>query len=105
MRETEQTVAFEGRGLGLFIRASVRESFTVFFFSIGEEAKRVYEDAQNMLKALIEQKKLRARGVVGFWPAQSVQDDILLYAEDAAPPEAQPIATFHGLRQQVGDGC
>lgn len=54
-----------------------------------------------MLKALISQKKLQARGVVGFWPAQSVQDDICLYAEDAEPQSAEPIATFYGLRQQV----
>ncbi|XP_037677746.1 methionine synthase isoform X2 [Choloepus didactylus] len=69
--------------------------------AVGEEAKKVYDDAQNMLKALISQKKLQARGVVGFWPAQSVQDDIHLYAEDAVPQAAEPIATFYGLRQQA----
>lgn len=70
-------------------------------FLIGEEAKKVYDDAQNMLRALISEKKLQARGVVGFWPAQSVQDDIHLYAAGAEPRATQPIATFHGLRQQV----
>lgn len=55
-----------------------------------------------MLKVLISEKKLQARGVVGFWPAQSVEDDIHLYAEGAEPRAAQPIATFYGLRQQVG---
>ncbi|XP_068920588.1 methionine synthase isoform X1 [Petaurus breviceps papuanus] len=69
--------------------------------TVGEEAKKVYEDAQNMLKVLISQKKLQARGIVGFWPAQSVQDDIHLYAEDAMPQSAEPIAKFHGLRQQA----
>ncbi|XP_022354968.1 methionine synthase isoform X4 [Enhydra lutris kenyoni] len=69
--------------------------------TVGEEAKKVYDDAQNMLEVLIDQKKLRARGVVGFWPAQSVEDDIYLYAEDATPQAAEPIATFHGLRQQA----
>uniref|UniRef100_A0A8C5W4Y2 Methionine synthase n=1 Tax=Microcebus murinus TaxID=30608 RepID=A0A8C5W4Y2_MICMU len=69
--------------------------------TVGEEAKKVYDDAQNMLNTLISQKKLQARGVVGFWPAQSVQDDIHLYAEGAPPPAAQPIATFYGLRQQA----
>lgn len=54
-----------------------------------------------MLSILISRKKLRARGVVGFWPAQSVQDDIHLYAEGAVPQAAEPIATFYGLRQQV----
>lgn len=54
-----------------------------------------------MLKALISQKKLQARGVVGFWPAQSVQDDVHVYADGAAPHATKPIATFYGLRQQV----
>lgn len=70
-------------------------------FLSGEEAKKVYDDAQTMLTALIGQRKLRARGVVGFWPAQSVEDDIHLFTEDAVPQTAEPIATFHGLRQQV----
>ncbi|XP_045393230.1 methionine synthase isoform X2 [Lemur catta] len=69
--------------------------------TVGEEAKKVYDDAQNMLNTLISQKKLQARGVVGFWPAQSVQDDIHLYAEGALPQAAEPIATFYGLRQQA----
>ncbi|XP_062938774.1 methionine synthase isoform X2 [Cynocephalus volans] len=69
--------------------------------TVGEEAKKVYDDAQNMLNTLISQKKLQARGVVGFWPAQSVQDDIHLYAEGAVAQAAEPIATFHGLRQQA----
>ncbi|KAB0383360.1 hypothetical protein FD755_005277, partial [Muntiacus reevesi] len=69
--------------------------------TVGEEAKKVYDDAQNMLQALISQKKLQARGVVGFWPAQSVHDDIHLYAEGVVPQASEPIATFHGLRQQA----
>uniref|UniRef100_A0A8C0ZY52 Methionine synthase n=1 Tax=Castor canadensis TaxID=51338 RepID=A0A8C0ZY52_CASCN len=69
--------------------------------TVGEEAKKVYNDAQNMLDVLISEKKLKARGVVGFWPAQSVQDDIHLYAEDVVPQAAEPIATFYGLRQQA----
>lgn len=67
----------------------------------GQEARRLYDDAQNMLSALIAEKKLQARGVVGFWPAQSVQDDIRLYPPGSEPRAAQPIATFYGLRQQV----
>lgn len=74
---------------------------SLFFFLIGEEAKRVYNDAQNLLKTLINQKKLQARGVVGFWPAQSVQDDIHLYAVEEAVGTSEPIAKFYGLRQQV----
>uniref|UniRef100_A0A5F8HK41 Methionine synthase n=3 Tax=Monodelphis domestica TaxID=13616 RepID=A0A5F8HK41_MONDO len=69
--------------------------------TVGEEAKKVYDDAQTMLKELISKKKIQARGLVGFWPAQSVQDDIHLYAEDAIPQSAEPVAKFYGLRQQA----
>ncbi|XP_028903027.1 methionine synthase isoform X2 [Ornithorhynchus anatinus] len=69
--------------------------------TVGEEARKVYEDAQGMLSELIGQRKLHARGVIGFWPAQSVQDDIYLFSEDAEPRAAEPIARFHGLRQQT----
>lgn len=76
-----------------------------YIFLIGEEARKVYDDAQSMLQALISQKKLQARGVVGFWPAQSLQDDIHLYTEGAVPQASEPIATFYGLRQQVWRPC
>ncbi|KAM4785862.1 methionine synthase isoform 6-T7 [Cyanocitta cristata] len=69
--------------------------------TVGEEAKRVYNDAQDLLKTLINEKKLQARGVVGFWPAQSVQDDIHLYAVEEAVGSSEPIAKFYGLRQQA----
>ncbi|XP_068866443.1 methionine synthase isoform X8 [Aphelocoma coerulescens] len=69
--------------------------------TVGEEAKRVYNDAQDLLKTLINEKKLQARGVVGFWPARSVQDDIHLYAVEEAVGSSEPIAKFYGLRQQA----
>ncbi|XP_071288758.1 methionine synthase isoform X5 [Agelaius tricolor] len=69
--------------------------------TVGEEAKRVYNDAQDLLKTLINEKKLQARGVVGFWPARSVQDDIHLYAAEEAVGSSEPIAKFYGLRQQA----
>ncbi|KAM4041514.1 methionine synthase [Anomaloglossus baeobatrachus] len=69
--------------------------------AVGEEAKKVYDDARNLLQVLIRQRKIQARGIVGIWPAQSVQDDILLYAEKHDPHSSEPIATFYGLRQQA----
>uniref|UniRef100_A0A8C3UG44 Methionine synthase n=1 Tax=Catharus ustulatus TaxID=91951 RepID=A0A8C3UG44_CATUS len=69
--------------------------------TVGEEARRVYNDAQDLLKTLINNKKLQARGVVGFWPARSVQDDIYLYAVEDAVGSSEPIAKFYGLRQQA----
>ncbi|XP_073483730.1 methionine synthase isoform X1 [Aquarana catesbeiana] len=69
--------------------------------SVGEEARRVYDDAQNLLQFVISQKKFEARGLVGIWPAQSMQDDILLYAGEDVLSSLEPIAIFHGLRQQA----
>jgi len=64
----------------------------------GEAARHLFDDAQAMLKQLIEEKWLRANGVVGFWPANSVGDDIELYADET---RTQKIATLHTLRQQM----
>ncbi|XP_038670351.1 methionine synthase isoform X1 [Scyliorhinus canicula] len=69
--------------------------------TVGEEAKKVFQDAQNLLNTLIEEKRLTARGIIGFWPAQSVGDDIYLFAEDTFPHTGEPVAKFHGLRQQA----
>ena len=46
---------------------------------VGPEAKRVFEDAQAMLKSIISEGWLRARGVVGLFPANSVGDDVEVY--------------------------
>uniref|UniRef100_A0A8C9TD95 Methionine synthase n=1 Tax=Scleropages formosus TaxID=113540 RepID=A0A8C9TD95_SCLFO len=69
--------------------------------AVGEEARKVFDDAQKLLSELIDSQRLQARGLVGFWPAQSVGDDIHVYAQDATPRGAQPVVKFHGLRQQV----
>jgi 5-methyltetrahydrofolate--homocysteine methyltransferase len=51
----------------------------------------------------VEEKWLTANGVVGFWPANSVGDDIELYTDDT---RAKPLATLHTLRQQMArDGA
>ncbi|XP_062383088.1 methionine synthase [Sardina pilchardus] len=69
--------------------------------TVGEEARKVFDDAQKLLDKLIDSQGLWARGLVGFWPAQSVGDDIHVYAENTCPHQSQPIATFYGLRQQA----
>jgi 5-methyltetrahydrofolate--homocysteine methyltransferase len=66
---------------------------------VGTEAVRVYADGQRMLKRLIEGRWLTASGVVGFWPANTVNDDdIELYTDERA---AKPRMTWYGLRQQT----
>ncbi|XP_023686661.2 methionine synthase [Paramormyrops kingsleyae] len=69
--------------------------------TVGEEARKVFDDAQKLLNELIDSQSLQARGLVGFWPAQSVGDDIHVYAQDTVPRSMQPAAKFHGLRQQA----
>ncbi|WP_374667747.1 methionine synthase [Ramlibacter sp.] len=66
---------------------------------VGTEAVRVYADGQRMLKRLIEGRWLTANAVMGFWPANTVDDDdIVLYTDES---RSQPVLTWHGLRQQT----
>ena len=64
---------------------------------VGTEAVRVYGDAQRMLRRLIEGRWLTANGVMGFWPANRVGDDIEIYTDES---RSQVAMTWHGLRQQ-----
>nr|WP_027860661.1 methionine synthase [Marmoricola sp. URHB0036] len=63
----------------------------------GEAARKLYDDAQEMLDRLIEEKWLTADGVIGFFPANAVGDDIEVYADD---DRSEVLATLHNLRQQ-----
>ncbi|MFN7952336.1 MAG: methionine synthase [bacterium] len=63
----------------------------------GEVARHLLEDANGMLARLEGSGRLRARGVYGFFPAQSVGEDIVLYTDESRRAE---LARFHALRQQ-----
>ncbi len=65
---------------------------------VGAEAKKLFDDAQEMLKRLVAEKWLTANAVVGFWPANSIGDDIELYSGE---PRHTKLATLHTLRQQI----
>ncbi|SEF34290.1 methionine synthase [Variovorax sp. NFACC27] len=66
---------------------------------VGTEAVRVYGDGQRMLKRLIEGRWLSASGVVGFWPANTVNDDdIELYTAES---RSEVALTWYGMRQQT----
>ncbi|MBB5520156.1 methionine synthase (B12-dependent) [Amphiplicatus metriothermophilus] len=64
----------------------------------GEPARALFADAQEMLKDIVENGKLKANGVVGLWPANSEGDDIALYTDES---RERRLATLHGLRQQI----
>ena len=63
----------------------------------GEAARKLYDDAQVMLDTLIKEKWLTANGVIGFFPANAVGDDIELYTDDT---RSEVLTTLHNLRQQ-----
>jgi 5-methyltetrahydrofolate--homocysteine methyltransferase len=64
---------------------------------VGTEALRLYEDAKNMLKRIVDEKWLSAKAVVGLFPANATGDDIIVYDEQ----RENAIHTIHSLRQQT----
>lgn len=62
---------------------------------VGEQATSVFADAQEMLKVILKEKKLSAKGIYGIFPANQVNDDDIL-----VKPTNQPPTTFLTLRQQ-----
>ncbi|MDA1081899.1 MAG: methionine synthase [Gemmatimonadetes bacterium] len=71
--------------------------------TVGEAARNLFRDAQEMLGRIVSERWLHARAVVGFFPANSDDaEDIRLWADDAARAAgAEPLATMHTLRQQM----
>jgi 5-methyltetrahydrofolate--homocysteine methyltransferase len=65
---------------------------------VGRAATDLFNDAQKMLKKIVDEKWLTARAVIGFWPANSADDDILIFGDKA---RKFPVATLHTLRQQM----
>jgi 5-methyltetrahydrofolate--homocysteine methyltransferase len=66
---------------------------------VGEAASNLYADARRMLKQLIAEEWLRVGAVVGLFAANSVGDDVELYASEARD---EPLMTLSFLRQQKG---
>ncbi|HEY6841564.1 MAG TPA: methionine synthase [Chthoniobacterales bacterium] len=65
---------------------------------VGEQARSLFEDAQKLLQDIVKGKLFTARGVYGFWPANSVGDDIEIYTDKS---RSEVLTTFHMLRQQM----
>jgi 5-methyltetrahydrofolate--homocysteine methyltransferase len=63
----------------------------------GETARKLYDDAQEMLDSMIKEKWVTANGMIGFFPANAVGDDIVVYHDDSRTTER---CTLHHLRQQ-----
>ncbi|MDQ0641688.1 5-methyltetrahydrofolate--homocysteine methyltransferase [Pedobacter sp. W3I1] len=81
--------------------------------NVGDEAKKLFDDAQTLLKRILDEKLLTARAVIGFWPANAVGDDIVLEVQSPeSKVRSQPsdsglrtedsrLVTIHTLRQQA----
>ena len=63
----------------------------------GARAKELFDDAQALLARIVDEGRLTARAVYGFYPANAVGDDIEIYGDDA---RARVLRVVHTLRQQ-----
>ncbi|GAB5527765.1 MAG: hypothetical protein Roseis2KO_56370 [Roseivirga sp.] len=68
---------------------------------VGEEAKKLYDDAQQVLDDIIAKDLLYANAVIGLYPANAVDDSVVIYADDS---RTEVIKTFNFLRQQGKKG-
>lgn len=64
---------------------------------VGQEATKLFADAQEMLQKIVSEKWVSASGVVGIWPANAIGDDIELYTDEN---RSKRLSVAHSLRQQ-----
>ena len=69
----------------------------------GEEARKLFADAQKLLDEIVSRKLIQPKAVYGFFPANRIGDDVELYADES---RSKVLTKFHFLRQQIekGDG-
>jgi 5-methyltetrahydrofolate--homocysteine methyltransferase len=69
----------------------------------GEEARKLFADAQKLLEEIVSKKLIQPKAVYGFFPANRIGDDVELYTDES---RSKVLTTFHFLRQQIekGDG-
>ncbi len=65
---------------------------------VGVEAKKVFGDAQAMLKKMVNEQWLQANAVLGFYPANALGDDVVIWRDEK---RKEPLMVWHGLRQQT----
>ena len=66
--------------------------------TVGSKAKELFDDAQKLLKEIVDKKLLTAKAVYGFYPANSEGDDIQVFVDES---RTNIVTTFHTLRQQM----
>jgi 5-methyltetrahydrofolate--homocysteine methyltransferase len=65
---------------------------------IGEHARQVFAEGEKMLERIVNERWLKANGAVAFYPANSIGDDIEVYADES---RSEVLFTWNGLRQQT----
>src|SRR5882724_4371085 len=66
--------------------------------TFGKQARELFDDAQKLLTKVVEERLVQARGVIGFWPANAVGDDVEVFTDDS---RSSRLTTLHFLRQQM----
>src|SRR5207253_503038 len=66
--------------------------------TFGKQARELFDDAQRLLTKIVEEKLIQACGIIGFWPANAVGDDVDVFTDDA---RSTRLTTLHFLRQQM----
>jgi 5-methyltetrahydrofolate--homocysteine methyltransferase len=67
----------------------------------GEEAGKLFADAQKLLGEIVGRELIQPRGIFGFFPANRVGDDVELYTDES---RTKVLTKFHFLRQQMAKG-
>ncbi len=65
---------------------------------VGEQAKNLFNDGQKLLQEIVDKRLIKARAVFGLFPANSIGDDIEIYADET---RSKVLTVFHTLRQQT----
>lgn len=65
---------------------------------MGEEAKKLWDEANEMLQEFVRDKPVTLNAIVGLYPANSVGDDVEVYTDES---RSEVRATLYGLRQQA----
>jgi len=82
-----------------FLSWELRGKYPAIFTdaTVGIVARKLHNDALRMLDEIVRTDALVAKGVYGFFPANSAGDDVILYADDSRAAE---VGRVHTLRQQ-----
>lgn len=71
---------------------------------VGESARDLYNDAQRMIDRIIGEKWIKANGIIGFWPANTVEDDLIEVYTDQSRTKILEILVCRRQQQQKAAG-